>query len=416
MPEMEKSIRVSKMHSLSFRATLAGATLSLLVVPLNSSMIVVALPVIMRDLKVGVGGIGWVVTSYLITMVALQLVAGRMGDRWGRRSTLLGGLAGFGIASLVALLSSSLVSLLAARILQGISGAFLATNSLALAYEIGPVETRGRVLGQMNVALVLAAAAGPLLGGLLIGQWGWRAIFWLNLPLVSIAFLLGWFTIPNTYKPQGQPSLDLHGIVPLFRERTFSCANGVILLMNLVMYLVMLAVPIWMASQIGWTSAQTGLALAVMTILLAVGSPVGGYLTDRRGRRLPDIAGLSILLLGTLLLPVSIHTMTYPFLMACLGLIGAGIGLCSIGVQTAALESVGPSQTGLASGISSISRHLGGILGSMLLTGFFNSVDEGRFQLIFTVAALAALAALVTSLGIVNFAVQKIEEVGMSHI
>lgn len=412
---MDKSIPVTRIHSSSFHVALVGVTLSLLVVPLNSSMIAVALPAIMRDFRAGVSGAGWLVTSYLITMVALQLPAGRIGDRCGRHSTVLGGLAGFGIASLMASLAPNLMTLLVARILQGIAGAFLATNSLALAYEIVPVESRGRVLGQMNIAIVLAAAAGPLLGGMLITLAGWHTIFWLNVPLVSSAFLLGWSAIPNTLKPQRQISLDLDGVVPLFRDRTFLCSNGVILLMNLAMYLVMLAVPILMADQMGGTSSQTGLGLAGMTITLAVCSPVGGYLTDQWGRRLPDIVGLSILTLGTFLLTISIHTMTYPFLVTCLGLIGAGIGLCSIGVQTAALEAVGSSQTGLASGISSMSRYLGGILGSMLLTQIFSSAGEGNFQQIFVVATLVALAAMMTCLGIRNSVAQKGQERGLSQ-
>lgn len=399
---MTESVSVSPLYPSSLQAALVSVTLSGILVPLNSSMIAVALPEIMRDFHIEVSAAGWLVTAYLITMVALQLVAGKLGDHMGRRKVLLGSLLYFGLASLVAVYSPNLMILLFARIQQAISGAFLATNGLALGFEIVPAERRGRDLGLLNAAFVLAAAGGPLLAGLLIKLMDWRAIFWVNIPLVLIALLLGWSTFPANRLMQGNNSIDLSEIWQLLRDRTFLCANGTLMLMNLAMYMTMLTIPILLSNQVGWTSLQTGVVLSAMSVTLAFFSPIGGRLSDRRGKRLPNLAGLMALTIGLSSSTILGEAITLPILLSCLGLVGAGIGLCSISLQTAALEFARPEQTGMASGISSTSRYLGSIIGSGILTGFLGATQAGNFKLIFLIATIAAMCAVIVSLGVQN--------------
>ena len=169
------------------RAILVSVTLGGMLVPLNSTMIAVALPNIMREFGADVNAAGWLVSAYLITMATLQLIAGKLGDQLGRRALLLGGLIYFGLASLAAALSPSLLILLFFRIQQAIAGAILVTNGFALVFEVVPADHRGSSFGLVNTAVVLAAAAGPPLGGLLVGTAGWRAMFWANIPLVIAA-------------------------------------------------------------------------------------------------------------------------------------------------------------------------------------------------------------------------------------
>lgn len=177
------------------RAVLTSIALGCMLVPLNSTMF--ALPQIMQDFRVNAGATGWLVTSYLVMMAMLQLVAGKLGDQFGRRKFVLGSLIYFGFASLLATISSNLVFLLFARVQQAIAGAVLVTNGIVLTFEIVPVERRGRELGWVNAVVVLAAASGPPLGGLLVGLGGWQAIFWANIPLVISALILGWLPIPS---------------------------------------------------------------------------------------------------------------------------------------------------------------------------------------------------------------------------
>lgn len=155
-------------------------------VPLNSTMIAVALPRLISDFHSSLSSTGWLVTGYLIAMASLQPVAGRLGDRLGRRPLVLGGLAWFAAASLAAGLAPDLELLILFRIQQGVAGALVFPNAMALLREFAPPGKLAGRLGLVGAALPLAAAAGPLVGGLLLTLGGWRAIFFLNLPLLVV--------------------------------------------------------------------------------------------------------------------------------------------------------------------------------------------------------------------------------------
>jgi EmrB/QacA subfamily drug resistance transporter len=165
--------------------------------PLNSTMIAVALPGITDEFAAGAALAGWLVTAYLIAMASLQPVAGRLGDRLGRRLLILGGLTGFGVASLAATVAPSLPVLVVFRVAQAVSGAVVLPNGDALLREIVPDERRASRFGLIGSAIGLAAALGPLLGGILVSTAGWRAMFAVNLLLVVPALLLGWRMLPR---------------------------------------------------------------------------------------------------------------------------------------------------------------------------------------------------------------------------
>ncbi len=203
---MTDSLSAPTTYPRAQRAVLTSIVLGVMLVPLNSTMIAVALPGIMHTFAVDVRTAGWLVTAYLITMAALQLVTGQLGDRFGRR-LVLGGLIYFGLVSFLAALSSSLLVLLFARVQQAIAGSILVTNGIPLAFEIVPENRRGKDLGMVNAVLVLAAAAGPPLGGLLVSLASWRTIFWVNIPIVIAALLFGWSTIPEVKAHQRRYAL-----------------------------------------------------------------------------------------------------------------------------------------------------------------------------------------------------------------
>jgi len=400
---MTSSMSVPAARLFGQRAILISIALGCMLVPLNSTMIAIALPEIMQDFRVYAGAAGWLVTSYLITMATLQLVAGKLGDQFGRRKLVLGSLVYFGFASLLAAISSNLLFLLFARVQQAIAGAVLVTNGIALAFEVVPVERCGRDLGWVNAVVVLAAVGGPPLGGLLVGMGGWQSIFWANIPLVSSAFILGWSSIPSD-RPHTSQQHNTKSILhlQLVQRKTFVSANIAIALSNLAMYVTLLVIPILLSNRTGWTSLQTGLVLAAMSVTMAAFSPLGGRLSDRSGKRLPNLAGLILLALGLLPLAVLGEVISLFVLLICLALVGTGVGICSISLQTAALESVKRDQTGIASGISSTSRYLGSIIGSSIVTMFLSATRAGNFKSIFLIAALAATFAAIVSLGVRN--------------
>ena len=189
---------------------LITVALGAVLAPLNSTMIAVALPAITDELAAGAAATSWLVTAYLIAMASLQPVAGRLGDRLGRRRLILGGLVGFGLASLGATLSTSLPLLIFFRVAQAVSGAVVLPNGDALLREIVPDERRASRFGMIGSAIGLAAAIGPPIGGLLVSTAGWRAMFAVNLLLVVPALLLGWRTIPRVSSALG-PGLGQTG-------------------------------------------------------------------------------------------------------------------------------------------------------------------------------------------------------------
>jgi MFS family permease len=172
--------------------------LGAMLVPLNSTMIAVALPRLIADFGSELSSAGWLVTGYLIAMASLQPVAGKLGDRLGRRALVLAGLGWFGLSSLGAGLAPDLPLLIAFRIQQAVAGALIFPNGIALLRATAPPGRLGRRLGLVMGALPLAAALGPLVAGLLLAFADWRAIFLFNLPLVVVPLVLGWRSLPRT--------------------------------------------------------------------------------------------------------------------------------------------------------------------------------------------------------------------------
>ena len=425
------------------RGVIVTVALATMLAPLNSTMIAVALPRVIQEFGADVAGAGWLVTAYLITMASLQPVAGKLGDRLGRRRLILGGVACFGLASIAAAWASSLSALLFFRVLQAVAGAIALPNGAALLREVIPAERRARKFGLVGAAIALAAAAGPPLGGFLVGRAGWRGLFEVNVVLVLPALVIGWRSIPATPTGDTGHKFDLFGAVLLsavlvgtaglltrgsrgsyalaaaiglvgltaaflwrelrhpdpvlqprfFRHRTFAAANAAIALSNLAMYTTLLAIPILLSRRAGWRSAEVGLVLAAMSAGMVVFSPLGGRLADRMGRRWPTVLGLLLLTLGLLPLALAGGTVATQALLGGLGLAGVGLGISSAGMQTAAIESVGLGESGVASGVFSTSRYLGSIVGSSVLGGMLGSVQDGvgGFSSVFVMAVGAAL-------------------------
>ncbi len=435
-------------------AVLVTVALATMLAPLNSTMIAVALPRLMVEFGADLATSGWLVTSYLITMACLQPVAGKLGDRFGRRPLILGGLIYFALASLAAAFATSLSWLLFFRVQQAIAGAIALPNGAALVREVVPAERRAARFGMVGAAVGLAAAAGPPLGGLLVELAGWRAIFYVNLVLVVPAVLLGLRSLPARPAQSSSGAFDLGGALLLlavlagtaglltqsrystgvglpilggvllvmlaviflrrewhhpdpvlqprfFLHPSFACANAAIALSNLAMYSTLLAVPLLLAALPGWGSARAGLVLTSMSATMVICSPLGGRLSDRWGRRWPTVGGLGLLTLGLLLLGLAGSEPVLPVLVGGLGVAGIGLGLSSAGMQAAAVEAVGKREAGVASGIFSTSRYLGSIVGSSVLPLLCHpgSGVEG-FATVLLVVVGTAFFSVVASLGL----------------
>lgn len=413
--------------------------------PLNSTMVAVALPDIVDDLGASLAASAWLVTGYLIAQASLQPLAGKLGDRFGRRPLILYGLAAFGVVSLGASFAPSLGVLIGFRVLQAVAAGLVFPNALALVRELLPEHKRGHAFGVLGSAIGVAAAAGPPLGGVLVGLGGWRAIFLVNVPWIAVALWLAVRSVPRGAAVVPRGRFDVVGAVALsallaaaawllnpggvpgwappvaaaalvalitafvryelrrddpvlqprfLRVRAFAAATASTGLSNLALYGTLLAVPVLLAERPGWSEAEIGLALAAMSLPMAALSPIGGRLADRAGRRTASVAGLT--LLSVALVPPALggEGVAGAVLLCSLALVGAGLGLANAAVQAAGIEALDPSDAGVAAGIFSTGRYLGGIGAASLVAALANGASA-HFGLLFTLEAVAALLSMI---------------------
>jgi EmrB/QacA subfamily drug resistance transporter len=416
-------------------------------------MIAVALPDIQRTFDVSVTATAWLVTLYLITMAVGQPIGGRLGDSFGRRPVYMTGLLGFGLASLGGVVAPTLVWLIVFRVLQAVFGTLVLPNGIALVREAIPAQRRGLAFGMVGLFASVAAASGPPLGGVLVDLFGWESIFWANVPIVAIAMVLGWRSLPRVRMERDRerggvfdfggvvllglslsalivtPTLlqqDRSGLaaamaivvvalgwafvrwelrvrapvvdVRLFRRPHFAAACASILLGNTVMYATLLGIPQYLEGVRGDSVRTTGIMLAAMSVFAAFSAPFGGRLTDGHGRWLPAVTGASLILVGTAAVALGMDLDSDGALIAALMVLGLGLGIAGAPIQTAAVESVPERSAGAASGIYSTSRYIGNVLGSsvlaMVLAGHAAHMDAQRFVLLFAGLTVVAVAAV----------------------
>jgi MFS family permease len=385
----------------SERSVLAAVALSGTLLPLNSTMLAVALPDIASGTGGGVAATSWLVTAYVVAMATLGPFAGRLGDRHGRRRMVLAGLAGFAVASAAAAAAPSLALLVAARLAQAAAGSLVFPNAVALLREALPEGRRSFGFGVLGSVVGAAAAVGPVAGGVLVGALGWRAIFLVNVPVVVAAAILTLRALPParaTAAPgveSGGPHRARSWTGPL-RVPAFAAATGAVGLSNLTMYTTLLAVPV-VVSQAGWSAAATGAALAALSLGMVVVAPLGGRQADRTGPRRPAVAGLTLVATATAALAVMGGAPPAGGLAVALLAAGIGLGLASAPLQVAAIEAVDPADAGLASGLFSTGRYAGSIVSALLL-GALLGHDSGHAATLFALTTAAALAAAALAL------------------
>ena len=404
---------VEKLSWMFYVGMFMAASLS----PLGSTMIAVALPSIGQELDVGSGSLTqWLVSSYLIVGVAFMSPGGKLGDRIGHKKGLVLGMAIYGGGSVIGFALADLPSLAFARICMALGGALAVPAAMALLRNLVPAERRARTFGYFGSVMGTAAAIGPLVGGELTAQFGWRSVFIANLPVIVIAFVLIRFAGPrarivSTEKAKTRPRFDVLGgiflglgltllVVALqivspfgaaiglagtlilgvfafweqrvaepvldlgmFRKRSFAAASAVIGLQNLAMYALLFQLPIFFEQVRGAEAGTTGRSIIGMMIAMVVFSPIGGRLAERIGVRMTAFSG-SMLTLAGLYLVVDFKQLAVPAdVLPGLVMLGAGLGLSSAPSQAAAMSAVHRDDAGMAAGAVSTARYIGGVIG-----------------------------------------------------
>jgi len=435
--------------------TLAAMCFALFMIMLDNTVVNVALPSIQRDLGASLSGLEWTVNIYTLTFAVLLVTGGRLGDILGRRKMFLFGVVVFALSSAAIGFAPGQGWLVAGRALQGVGAAFMMPATLSIITVTFPPEERGKAIGTWAGVSALALAIGPVVGGALTEYVSWRAIFFLNLPVAVGAVIVTLFAAHESRDETSRHSIDWPGIAAistgltalvlaliegnswgwgsarvvsllitaavgltafaiverrvrepmvdfsLFRERTFLGANAIAFIVTFSMLAMFFFTALYMQNILGYSAIQAGVRFLPSTLMIVLVAPLAGRLADRIGPRLPMVVGLTLTSLA-LFLQTRIDVGTgYGLLLPAFILMGLGMALVMSPMSTAAMNSVPPQKAGVASGIVSMSRMVGGTFGVAALGALFQHLarNELTHSLAGTGISAAQQERLVQSLG-----------------
>ncbi len=395
------------MRSVEGRWVLVTTILGSSMVLLTATVVNVALPTIGREFGAGAAGLQWVVNGYLLTLAALILTGGALGDRLGRRRVYLAGVVVFAVASMACAIAPTLETLVAARIVQGMGGALLTPGSLAIINSTIRLGDRGRAVGTWAGLTGVATAVGPVLGGWLIDAVDWRAIFLLNVPVAAAVFVVAMLRLPRSGREERGRPVDVcgaflataslgaitfaviqapelgfgdpliltaaacggagaagfflvelhrpHPMMPLgvFRIRSFTAANIVTAAVYGPLSGMFFLVTVYLQNALGYSPLEAGAASLPVTVLMVALSPAAGELAHRIGPR-------ALLTAGPLVIATSLVLMAgiapgdpyFPDVALAMGIFGLGLASSVSPVTSSALAALEDSRSGLASGIN----------------------------------------------------------------
>jgi EmrB/QacA subfamily drug resistance transporter len=437
---------------------MTGAMLGLasgaILVPLNSTMLAVALPSIMDEFGVGAATVASLVTLYLGAVSIALPVSGSLGDRFGHRRLFLVGVAAFALASALAATATSFEVLAVSRVFQAVSGALVSTSSVALLRAMAPSDRRGSAFGLFDMLVSTSAAVGPLIGGLLVAGLGWRSLFVVAVPVaVFAAVAVGAVVRPRPAgpadpavvpRPIDLPGLGLlaaflvslllglrglerggpevvailaapillaafvlverrteHPAVDpgLFASRPFAAAVIGVFGTTVILHGALVLVPLLVERIQGGDAQTSGFVLLGISALGAIAAPIGGRRSDVVGRRQPAVIGTVASAVGLAALWLVAPQASTLMLGLLLALVGFGMGMAGSPRQTAALETIEPERVGMAAGTYLTGRYIGGALGATLAGGVLGgTVTPGGVSTGFGILAVVAVGVVVSSL------------------
>ncbi len=385
------------------RWVLAATVLGSSIAFIEATVINVSLPAIQQGLDASVGEMQWIASVYTLLLASLTLASGSAGDRYGRRRIFSLGLVILAAASSAAGLAANGTQLILARAAQGVGGALLVPNSLALLSSSFPKNARGRAIGIWSGATSLTGAAGPVLGGWLVDVMSWRAAFFLIVPLAVVTLIVGLTRVPDVRIGRRRPAIDWWGIVlatlglsaivfglimfheggaawgalvagvavlvgfvrheqhaaspmipsRLFRSSTFSGANVLTLLLYFALTAVFFLLPFDLVRVHGYSTTATGAAYLPFALPLAALSRMAGGLSDRFGARMPMVVGPLVVALGfaAFALPGTSGSYWTTFFPAMV-VVGLGMAVTVAPLTSAIMTAVDERDVGVASGVN----------------------------------------------------------------
>lgn len=424
--------------------------LGILLNPLNSSMISVALTQMQHAYALSFADASWLISIFYLASATGQPVMGKLSDMFGAKRMFMSGLLLVVIACLLAPFSPNYGFLLGCRALQAIGSSTLFPSGMTIV-RAKITKNQGSAIAVVSVFASTSAAFGPTIGGFLIAEWQWPAIFLINLPIILVGFLLAVIVLPSSGKSNvNWARIDWIGILlftgavlglilfllsltsatrwwalvlcfaagwafyvfeqkktdpfidvaSLKLNRHVNIVYLLFMFINFVYYNYFFGLPTLLQQVRGYSEEHTGLIMLALAGFSVLVTPIAGRLIDRHGSKIAVLTGAVLLLIGTGLLLTYSDATTLLWLLPMMSILGISNGFNNIAAQTALYEHVEEKDTGAASGLFQTSRYLGAILsGSFLGMAFHSTLDIAHFRLVvligfgvcFLIVILAAL-------------------------
>ena len=414
--------------------TLGAMCFALFMIMLDNTVVNVALPSIQRDLGASLSSLEWTVSGYTLSFAVLLATGGRLGDIFGRRLMFVGGVIVFTISSATAGLAQDTLSLVISRVAQGAGAAFMMPGTLSIITDAFPARERGKAIGTWAGVSALALAIGPVVGGFLVEHVSWRAIFYINLPVGIGAVFAALFAVRESRDESVGRDVDVAGVAALtvtltalvlaliegtswgwgsagiiallattvtgavsfvtierrvaapivqfslFASRNFIGAVTVAFIVSFAMLGMFFFLALYMQNILGYSPLAAGLRFLPTTLVIMVIAPLSGRLADRIGPRWPITVGMA-LVTGALFEFTRIGpATTYSDLLPAFIAMGSGIALTMSPMSTAAMNAVPEAKAGIASGVLSTFRMVGGSFGIAATGALFQAQAGGTAE------------------------------------
>jgi EmrB/QacA subfamily drug resistance transporter len=419
------------------RLILLVLCLSLLVVVIDNTVLNTALPTLARKLPAGTSALQWITDAYTLCFAALLIPAGALGDRFGRRRSLVGGLIVYALGSLAAASASGAHVLIADRVVMGLGAAFVMPATLSILNSVFPVAERPQAIAAWSAVAGVGIVLGPTLGGALLSHFAWGSVFLVNIPLVAIA-LVGVSKVVPESKASGTKRLDVVGTIfaasglfalvdaiieaptrgwtggftlgeaglgfallawfiafelrsdhPLidlrvFSERAFAAAAGAVTVIFFSLFGSLFALTQYLQLVHGYSPFGAGVRALPFALAMGAMSPLSAELAKRLGPRVIISCGLVLMSGGLLALSTAgVHT-AYPPLALFVAAMGAGMGLVMAPASTIIMETVPADQAGAGSAVNDTVREVGGALGIAVVGSVVAAIYSHRLGSVLT--------------------------------
>ncbi len=432
---------------------LGAMCFALFMIMLDNTVVNVALPSIQRSLHASTSSLEWTVNAYTLSFAVLLVTGGRLGDLFGRRVVFLTGVVIFACSSGAIGFSPSDEWLVGWRAVQGVGSALMMPATLSIITNAFPPHERGKAIGTWAGVSAMALAIGPVVGGFLVESVSWQSIFFLNLPVAVGAILVSLFAVRESRDETVERTVDVPGVLTLtvglaalvlalvegnswhwgstreivllavaalglvsffmvetrrrvpmvdfgfFRSRTFLGANIVAFIVSFAMLAMFFFLALYMQNIRHYTPLEAGIRFLPSTAVIIVMGPLAGRLADRVGSR--PLMTFGLVAISASLFWQSHLTISsgYGTLLPGFVLMGFGMGFVMSPMSTAAMNSVDRTKAGVASGILSMNRMVGGTFGVAVLGALVSTLGRSKIDALLPTLPAAQRADLVASLG-----------------